>query len=73
MLRVKYWTIWFYFIVLNMRNNCAVTVGVEQVRDKKNKKTCTTKVVLPFVRRSKRKMSKFHMPTFDSMCCNKKR
>lgn len=26
-------------------------------------------VASPFVRRSKRKMSKFQVPTFDSMCC----
>ncbi len=30
------------------------------------------KAVLPFVSRSKRKISKFHVPTFDSMCCNKR-
>lgn len=27
----------------------------------------------PFVRRSKRKMSKFHVPTLESICCNEKK
>lgn len=31
-----------------------------------------TWIILPFVRRSKRNMSKFHVPTFDNICCNKK-
>jgi len=36
------------------------------------KMTKVIKKISPFVRRSKTKMSKFHVPTFDSMCCKEK-